>query len=467
VSTTTYLYRASILHFANATQTPNIDFEAFDDGALVVKNDKIIALGHYTDIALQYPKSNVAGNPHLNNNNADYCEHIDYSGRLLLPGLIDSHLHYPQTEMIAKYGEQLLAWLENYTFPTENKFSSIEYCQHIADIFLRQLIDNGTTTALAFATVHKQSVEALFTAASALNMALITGKVCMDRHCPEYLQDTPTSAQRESDELIQRWHGNGRNLYALTPRFAPTSSPAQLAALGELAQQHPDVFIQTHLSENTQEVAWVKKLYPEHSSYLDVYAHFNMVRERSVFGHCLHLSEEEWAYMGDAGATAAFCPSSNLFLGSGLFDIDLPEKHNVAVVLATDVGAGTSFNMLRTYGEAYKVSQLNAKPIDPLKGLYLMTQAPAHAYGLSDSIGNLNVGTYADFIILNPQFNALSQLRTTALFESSLAQTQLAQPAPDYADILFAISLIGDDRAIEATYIAGKQQKHSLAQLGQ
>lgn len=445
MSNKTCLYRASILHFSKATHTPSADLDVFEDGALVVQNEKIVALGHYADIASQYA-------------DADY---IDYSGRLLLPGLIDSHLHYPQTEMIAKYGEQLLLWLENYTFPTENKFESSEYCKYIANIFMRQLIDNGTTTALAFSTVHKQSVDALFTAASALNMALVTGKVCMDRHCPDYLQDTPESAQRNSAELIKRWHGTGRNLYALTPRFAPTSSPAQLSALGALAQQYPDVFIQTHLSENAHEVEWVKSLYPQYSSYLDVYANFNMVRERAVFGHCLHLSEDEWAHMGDAGATAAFCPTSNLFLGSGLFDMQTAKKHNVAVALASDVGAGTSFNMLRTYGEAYKVSQLKGSPISPLEGLYLMTQGPAHAYGLTGSIGNLNPSTYADFIILNPHFNALSRLRNS--LQSTQESTLKSNPQiSKFSDILFALSLIGDDRAVEATYIAGKQHKFSL-----
>jgi guanine deaminase len=431
VNTKATLYRARILHFPVATQTPDTQAALFEDGALVVVDKKIMAIGHYAEIAYQYLHADI----------------IDYRPRLLVPGLIDSHLHFPQTEMIAKYGKQLLAWLENYTFPTERKFESVEYCEQIARFFLRQLIDNGTTSALAFSTVHKQSADALFNAASALNMAIITGKVCMDRHCPEYLQDTPASAQHDSNELITRWHGKGRNLYALTPRFAPTSSPAQLAALSELAQQYPDLFIQTHLSENAHEVEWVKRLYPAHSSYLDVYASFNMVRKRAVFGHCLHLSQDEWAQLAESGATAAFCPTSNLFLGSGLFDIAAAQKNKVNIALATDVGAGTSFNMLRTYGEAYKVSQLRDMPISPLEGLYMMTQGPATAYDLDDSIGNLNPGTYADFIILNPHFNSLSQLRMN---DTSNAD-----------DILFALSLIGDDRAVEATYIAGKQQKKS------
>lgn len=426
---TVHMYRASILHFPLATESPDTQFALFEDGALVVENEKIVAIGDYLKLHSLFDDANI----------------VDYSGRWLIPGLIDSHLHFPQTEMIAKYGKQLLDWLENFTFPTENKFASAEYCDYIAEIFIRQLIDNGTTTALAYPTVHSQSVDALFKAASARNMAIVTGKVCMDRNCPEQLQDTPESAQRESANLIQKWHGKHRNLYALTPRFAPTSSPAQLHALGELAQQFQDVFIQTHLSENTQEVEWVAKLYPEHTSYLNVYEHYNMVRERSVFGHCLHLQEDEWAQLGESGATAAFCPTSNLFLGSGLFDIAAAKRHNVAIVLATDIGGGTSFNMLRTYGEAYKVSQLQNSPISPLLGLYMMTQGPAHAYGLTNSVGNLNIGTYADFIILNQHFNALAYVRN--------------KEANKIDDLIFALSMIGDERAIKATYIAGKQYK--------
>lgn len=423
------LYRASILHFSECTDKISDGANYFEDGALIVQNDHIVAVGDYAQLIDKY---------------AD-APQVDYRKRLLVPGLIDSHLHYPQTEMIARYGEQLLSWLDNFTFPTENKFQSYGYCEHIAKHFVQQLINNGTTTAFAYSTVHKHATDALFTEASKFNMAMVTGKVCMDRHCPDSLQDTPESSQRDSQELIENWHGNGRNLYALTPRFAPTSSPEQLSRLGELAQQYPDVFIQTHLSENQSEIEWVKRLFPNQKSYLDVYDHFNMVRPRALFGHCLHLEQEEWQRLAQAKASAIFCPTSNLFLGSGLFDLKQAKAHGVSVALATDVGAGTSFNMLNTYGEAYKISQLQNNTLSALEGLYMMTQGPAAAYGLSHQIGNLNPGTYADFVVLNPQFNALSQLRM-AEFESA-------------EDILFALSFIGDDRAVEATYIAGKQCK--------
>jgi guanine deaminase len=426
------LYRASILHFSQATQNVNEDACYFDDGALVVENSRIVAVGGYAELVVDYATA----------------KQVDYSKRLIIPGLIDSHLHYPQTEMIAKYGEQLLNWLENFTFPTENKFASYAYCQEIAKHFVQQLINNGTTTAFAFSTVHKQAAEALFIEASKFNMAIVTGKVCMDRQCPDSLQDTPESAQRESQELIESWHGNGRNLYALTPRFAPTSSAKQLSMLGELAQQYPDVFIQTHLSENHHEIEWVKKLFPAQKSYLDVYDNFNMVRPRALFGHCLHLQQEEWQRLAEAKATAVFCPTSNLFLGSGLFDLQKAQDFGVSIALATDVGAGTSFNMLNTFGEAYKVGQLQGKPLSALEGLYMMTQGPAHNYGLNDQIGNLNPGSYADFVVLNPQFNALSQLRTA--------------DSESVEDVLFALSFIGDDRAVEATYIAGEDCKQEL-----
>lgn len=424
------LYRASILHFSDTTDNISEDVDFFEDGALIVENAHIVAVGHYALLHEKY---------------AEVTE-VDYRNRLIIPGLIDSHLHYPQTEMIARYGEQLLTWLDNFTFPTENKFTSYAYCEHIAKHFVQELINNGTTTAFAYATVHKHASDALFTQASKFNMAMVTGKVCMDRHCPDTLQDTPESSQRDSQELIERWHGKGRNLYALTPRFAPTSSPEQLFLLGELAQQYPDVFIQTHLSENQSEIEWVKRLFPNHKSYLDVYDQFNMVRPRALFGHCLHLHEEEWQRLAQAKATAVFCPTSNLFLGSGLFDLKQAKAHGVSIALATDVGAGTSFNMLNTYGEAYKISQLQNNPLCALEGLYMMTQGPASAYGLSHEIGNLNPNSYADFVVLNPQFNALSTLRMNE-FESA-------------EDILFALSFIGDDRAVEATYIAGKQCKN-------
>lgn len=423
---TTHLYLASILHFPQKTAQPKQDFSYIKDGALVTQNGKILATGQANDLLSQYPEA---------------VSH-DYRGQIIMPGFIDSHLHFPQTEMLASFGEQLLDWLDNYTFPTEKKFANPEYAAKIADIFLRQLYRHGTTSAMVYSSVHQCAADALFNAAKQNKMLMIAGKVCMDRHCPSWLQDTPESAQKESAELIERWHGKDRLYYAITPRFAPTSSHEQLHALGELAQQYPDVYIQSHLNENLNEIDWVNSLYPEYNGYLDVYDKFNMLRPKAMFGHCIHMQEHEWQRMSDSGASIAFCPTSNLFLGSGLFDLKTAEKYDIPVALATDVGAGTTFSMLRTLGEAYKVGQLRSEQLPPLHGLYLMTQGAAVAQGLEQSIGNLNAGTDADFVIVDPHFDELTSLR--------------CEEQSEIQDIIFALSMLADDRAITATYIAGE-----------
>ncbi|WP_438864745.1 guanine deaminase [Neptunicella sp.] len=430
---TKHIIRAGVVHFPQSSQTPAQDVEYFADGGLVIQNGKIVDLDTYTDALERNPDATL----------------IDYAGKLLIPGLIDSHVHFPQTEMIASYGEQLLKWLEHYTFPVEGKFAEPEYASKMADVFLQQLLRNGTTTAMVYSSVHKGATEALFHAAQQRQMLVIGGKTCMDRHCPDWLQDSAILAQQHSAELIQQWHGKDRLHYCLTPRFAPTSSDAQLEVLGELAQQYPDVFIQTHLSETKQEIEWVKSLYPQADNYLDVYDRVGLVRSRAVFGHCIHLVDDEWSRLSESGATIAFCPSSNLFLGSGLFDLEKARQHQVHVALATDVGAGTSFNLLRTMGDAYKVCQLQGIQLDPLAGLYMMTQGAAVALKLDDKIGNLNSGTDADFVILDPDFDSLTSLR--------LAGFEALDSSPERpADIIFALSMLADDRAIASTWVNGK-----------
>lgn len=429
------LIRGSIHHFPESTQQYQTDLASYTDGGLVIQNGKITDLGSYADMREAYKQAAV----------------VDYRGKLILPGFIDTHLHFPQTEIIAKYGEQLLTWLENFTFPSERQYANPEFARAMAEVFLNECLKNGTTTPLAFTSVHKASTQALFEAASQRNMLTVAGKVCMDRHCPPWLQDSPEIAQRESAELIEQWHNNGRNYYAITPRFAPTSSPEQMAALGELAQQYPDVFIQTHLSENHDEIAWVKSLYPDCEDYLGVYEKYHMVRPRAVFGHCIHLSDSEWARMAANGAIAAFCPTSNLFLGSGLFNMAKADEFGTATTLATDVGGGTSFSLLRTLSEAYKICQLRQYKLSSLQGLYMLTQGAAHNLGLSDKIGNFNPGTDADFVVLNPQFDALTSLRIS--------------PDCDCQDALFALSMLGDDRATVATWIAGQPQYSQLEQV--
>lgn len=425
----THSFRATLLHFTRTTHTPETDFSLIEDGLLVTRNGKIVDIGDAQTLMPQYAEAT----------------HHDFRGKLLVPGLIDTHVHFPQTEMIARYGEQLLSWLKNYTFPTEQKFAEETYAEKIADVFLRQLLRNGTTTAMVYGTVHKRATDILFEQSSNRNMLTIAGKVCMDRHCPEPLRDSPEKAQRDSAELIDKWHGKQRQFYAITPRFAPTSSPAQMTALGELAKQYPDVFIQTHLSENEQEIAWVQELYPERKGYLDVYDHYNLVRQRAVFGHCLHLTDDEWRTMAERDAVIACCPTSNLFLGSGLFAYERAMAEQVAVTLATDVGAGTSFNMLRTYGEAYKICQLQSVSLSPLAGLYRMTQGAACALQLEQHIGNLNVGSDADFVVMDPQFDELSSLRHTS-------------GSADVNDTLFGLAMLGDDRAVMGTWVAGINQ---------
>ncbi|WP_299074529.1 guanine deaminase [uncultured Paraglaciecola sp.] len=423
---TTQAYRASILHFPKQSHSPKQDYQYFDDGILVTRNGGIEFIGEYKHYINQYSEVKIQ----------------DYSGKLLLPGFIDAHLHFPQTEMLASFGEQLLDWLTDYTFPVERKFADPEYASHIAKLFIKQLHRHGTTTGMVYSSVHKQAADALFQQAARHNMLMIAGKVCMDRHCPDWLQDTPHSAQQDSAALIDKWHNHGRLKYAITPRFAPTSSPEQLHALGELAQQYPDVFIQTHLSENLQEIAWVKQLFPQQKNYLDVYDHVGLLRKGTVLGHGIHLEQAEWQRLHESQASIAFCPTSNLFLGSGLFDLAKAQQQQVNVMLATDVGGGTSFSMLKTLGEAYKVCQLKGDQMDPMQGLYLMTQGAALGLGLEDKIGNLNVGSDADFVILDPEFDELSALR----FEHHRSPQ----------DIIFALSMLADDRAITATYIAGK-----------
>ncbi|MBP8099835.1 MAG: guanine deaminase, partial [Acinetobacter sp.] len=307
-----------------------------------------------------------------------------YPDQLIVPGFIDTHIHFPQSEMIGAYGEQLLEWLNTYTFPTEIQFENKAYADKIAQFFVNELLKNGTTTALVFCTVHPQSVDALFEVAEQHQMRLIAGKVMMDRHAPEALCDTAESAYTDSKALIEKWHGKGRNLYAITPRFAPTSTPEQLSAAGKLKAEFPDVYVHTHLSENKNEIAWVKDLFPEQKGYLDVYHHYGLTGSRSVFAHCVHLKDEEWDCMHQTDSAIAFCPTSNLFLGSGLFPLKKTWEKQVKVGLGTDVGAGTSFNQLQTLNEAYKVQQLQGDKLSAFEALYHATIGGAKALDLDE-----------------------------------------------------------------------------------
>lgn len=423
----TTVYRAAILNFLS---DPDIDGESayqfFQDGALVVEHGKVKELGEAASVL-----STLAADVNV----------VNYQNYLIIPGLIDTHIHYPQVEVIASYGEQLMDWLNNYTFPAESQFEDKAYASSIANFFLDELLKCGTTTAMVFGTVHKQSVEAFFEASEKRNTRMICGKVMMDRNAPECLCDTPESSYDDSKQLIEAWHNNGRQLYAVTPRFAITSTHQQLQKAEQLLAEYPDVYMQTHISENKDEMAFVSELFPQAKDYLDVYDQYNLLGKRSVFAHGIHLNNREHQRLRETGASVSFCPTSNLFLGSGLLDIKELEQQQVAYSVATDVGGGTSFSMLQTLSEAYKVTQLNNNKLSPLKSLYLATLGNAKTLQLDDKIGSFKVGNEADFVVLD--FNS------TAIM--SLKQKQ----CKTLAEKLFAMIILGDDRAVKATYVEG------------
>lgn len=425
-------FRAQILHF---TDVPNpltgAGVEFFEDGVLLVEQGRVKAVSSAENMARQ-------------GLDLQQCRHTP--DHLLMPGFIDSHIHYPQTSVIASYGEQLLDWLNNYTFPTELQFADPDFAAVAADTFLKFLLQNGTTTAMVYTSVFAQSTQAFFTAAEKLNMRMIAGKVMMDRNAPEQLLDTPASSHTDCRQLIEQWHNNQRLHYALTPRFAPTSSPEQLAVVGKLYRDYPGIYLQTHLSENQQEIAWIKSLYPAARDYLDVYDYYGLLGPRSVFGHGIHLSNDEVVRLAQTQSGIAFCPTSNLFLGSGLLNMARLENAGVRVSLATDVGGGTSFSQLRTLAEAYKVLQLQGQSLHPLKGFYMATLGNARALQLDNCIGNFEKGKEADFILINFAATPLQALR------QSTVQT--------LSEKLFALMMLGDEQNIAGTYIMGKQVFH-------
>lgn len=420
-------YRAAILHsLADPAEVGAANsYQYFEDGVLLVADGKVEQVGPAAELL---PK--LAG-----------VQVQHYPDALITPGFIDTHIHYPQTGMIASYGEQLLDWLNTYTFPTEKQFEDKSHASDVAAIFLKELLRNGTTTALVFGSVHAQSVDAFFEAAEKLNLRMIAGKVLMDRNAPDYLTDTPQSGYADSRALIERWHGKGRLHYAVTPRFAPTSSPEQLELAGKLFGEFPDLYMHTHLSENRKEIEWVKELFPERKGYLDVYDHHRLIGPRAVFAHGVHLCDDECRRLADTGSAVAFCPTSNLFLGSGLFDLNKLEEHGVRVGLGTDVGAGTSFSQLQSLNEAYKVMQLQGKKLDPFKSLYLATLGGANALYLDDKLGNFLPGKDADFVVLDYQATPLISYRM--------------QQARTLEERLFALTMLGDDRAVKETFAAG------------
>lgn len=420
-------HRGEILHFlSNPVNEKENSWEYLEDGLLVIENGHIKACADAQSLLKTLPKS---------------IEIKHHKNALITPGFVDTHIHYPQCEIIASYGEQLLEWLETYTFPAELQFDDPEHATTIARFFLDQLLSNGTTTALVFGTVHPQSVDAFFTEAQSRNLRMICGKVMMDRHAPEDLLDTPESSYTESRDLIEKWHNKDRLSYAVTPRFAPTSTEEQLDAAGRLLKEYPDVHFQTHLSENKKECEWVSELFPERKNYLDVYDHHGLLGKRSLFAHGIYLEDSEWQRLAETDSSLSFCPRSNLFIGSGLFNMHKAEEFKVKVGLGTDVGGGDSYSILQTINEAYKVQQLQGNRLSAFQSLYLATLGGAKSLDLHDNIGNFETGKEADFVVMD--------YHATDLMKFKIEQCKSIE------ERLFSLLMLGDDRCIRETYILG------------
>lgn len=368
---------------------------------------------------------------------------VDHSGSLISAGFIDAHAHYPQTAIVASWGKRLIDWLNTYTFPEEMRFDDPGHAGVIAGRFLDLLLANGTTSVSSFCTIHPTSVDALFSAAETRGMAIAAGKTCMDRNAPDGLRDTAQSAYDQSKTLLDRWHGRGRATYAVTPRFAPTSTAEQLRALGTLWAEHPDCLMQTHLSEQTDEIAWVAELFPDARDYLDVYESAGLIGPGAMFGHAIHLTERERARLAESGSAVVHCPTSNTFIGSGLFDVGLHDI-GVTVGLATDIGGGSSFSMLRTMAAAYEIGQLRGRPVHPSQLWWLATVGSARAIGMQDRIGNIAPGQVADLVVWN--------------LASTPAIAMRAERAGDLWDAVFPTIMMGDDRAVREVWIAGKRR---------
>jgi len=368
---------------------------------------------------------------------------IDAHGAVLVreSGFVDSHMHYPQTGMIASWGKRLIDWLNTYTFPEEMRFCDHDYADDIAGRTLDLALAHGTTTLTSFSTIHPSSVDAFFGAAQTRGMAVVTGKTCMDRNAPDGLLDTTQSAYDDSKALLEKWHGTGRATYAITPRFSPTSTPEQLEALGVLWSEHPEVLMQTHLSEQTDEIDWVLGLYPNARDYLDTYETFGLLGARGLYGHAIHLEPREIDRLSEVGAAVVHCPTSNTFIGSGLFDLAGLKARSIRTGLATDTGGGSSFSMLRTMAAAYEIGQLKGTALHPAQLLWLATEGSAQSLHMQGEIGSLNIGAMADITVLD--------------LASTQAIAQRSQRANTLWEAVFPTIMMGDDRAITQVYVAG------------
>jgi guanine deaminase len=421
--------RGAVLSFAGdafADEVAAVRYES--DAIIAMAGGRIVDYGPASEVAARLPAGTMVKR---------------YSDSLISAGFIDAHVHYPQTRVIASYGRQLLDWLNDYTYPAEAAFADAVHARAEARFFLQECLRAGTTSAAVFCSVHPISVDVFFEEALARGMRMIAGKVLMDRNAPDALRDTAQAGYEQSKALLERWHGRARLSYCITPRFAATSTPEQLAFASALWREHPGTYLQSHVAESRSEIAWVRELFPECSGYLDVYDHFGLLGARAIYGHGIWLSEGEFARMHETGSAIAHCPTSNSFLGSGLFrlhDANKPPRP-VRVALATDIGGGTRFSMLSTMHEAYKVAQLNGRPFSAQQGFYLATRGSAHALYLDDRIGSIAPGMEADLVVLD--------LKSTPLIAARM------QHCEDLAQALFVQMTLGDERAVRATYVAG------------
>ncbi len=421
------ILKGQVLSFSDSPfDAPPQDASRFDE-ALVLRDGKIVGIGGFADLRKAHPKAEIT----------------DYGTHVIMAGFVDAHAHYPQTAMIASWGKRLIDWLNLYTFPEEMKFGDEGYAAEIARRYLDLTTSNGTTTICSFCTIHPASVEAFFSEVQSRGQRVVAGKTCMDRNAPDGLRDTAQSAYDDSRALLQRWHGVDRISYAITPRFSPTSTPEQLEAMGALWAEHPDCLMQTHLSEQVDEIEWVKSLYPEARDYLDTYEMHGLLGARGLYGHAIHLEPRERDRLAEVGAGLVHCPTSNMFIGSGLFDMGGLMEAGQRVGLATDTGGGSSFSMLRTMAAAYEVAQLRGNPLHGAQLIWLATVGSAEALHMGDKIGNIAPGMEGDLVVLD--------------LASTPAIAQRERHASEIWEAMFATIMMGDDRAIADVWIGGKR----------
>ena len=434
----TRLLRGRFLSFLRKPEdiTDEGSYVYHDDGGLLIEDGRIAAIGDYAAVRSEAPEG---------------VETVDHRPHLVMPGFIDPHIHFPQMQVVGSYAGNLLEWLNTYTFVEEQRFGDPDHAARIAGKFFDELVRYGTTTAVAYCSVHKASADAFFAESLRRNMRMVAGKVMMDRNAPPALRDTPQSGYDDTRQVIADWHGKGRNHVAITPRFAITSTHEQMEMSRALAREFPDLHIQTHLSENLDECRFAADLFPEAKDYTDIYARYDLLGRKSLFGHCIHLSDREADAMSESGSVAVFCPTSNLFLGSGLFGMKRLERRvkPVRAAIATDIGGGTSYSMLRTLDEGYKVLQLQGDRMTPLESFYRMTRGNAEALALEGKVGTLDVGSDADLVVLDAAAVPAMALKMEVV--STLAEE------------LFLMQTMGDDRTIAQTYVAGEPAKSRIA----